>query len=109
MSRAEPRVLNARVLTKLSRGAIPMAESSVMKLAIARILSQAGEIGLRLEGADALLGAGRWQRQFLFAPSIHIAGGTDEIQKNVAAERVLGLPREPGNDREIPFERLPRS
>jgi len=102
-------LLNARVLTKLSRGAIPMAESSVMKLAIARILSQAGEIGLRLEGTDALLGSGRWQHQFLFAPSIHIAGGTDEIQKNVAAERVLGLPREPGNDREIPFERLPRS
>jgi len=52
---------------------------------------------------------GSWQHQFLTAPSLHIAGGTDEIQKNVVAERVLGLPREPRVDRDVPFDKIPRS
>ena len=65
-----------------------------MKLALGRILTLGGELGLRLAGPDALLRRGHWQHQFLTAPSMHIAGGTDEIQKNVVAERVLGLPRE---------------
>jgi alkylation response protein AidB-like acyl-CoA dehydrogenase len=102
-------LLNARVTTKLGRGLIPHAESSVMKLAMARVLTRAGDLALRLLGAEGLRARGPWPQQFLTAPSMHIAGGTDEIQKNVVAERVLGLPREPRADRGIPFERLPRS
>jgi alkylation response protein AidB-like acyl-CoA dehydrogenase len=102
-------LLNARVVTKLGRGVIPDAESSVMKLALGRILTLGGELGLRLAGPDALLRHGSWQHQFLTAPSLHIAGGTDEIQKNVVAERVLGLPREPRVDRDVPFDKIPRS
>ncbi len=102
-------LLNARVITKLGMGKIPAAESSVMKLAIARIVSRGADLALRLLGPDALARRGPWQEQFLFAPALHIAGGTDEIQKNIAAERMLGLPREPRNDRDLPFEDLPRS
>jgi alkylation response protein AidB-like acyl-CoA dehydrogenase len=102
-------LLNARVITKLGRGEIPSAESSVMKLALVRIVSRGTELGLRLLGPDGLLRPGTWQHQWLFAPAWHIAGGTDEVQKNVAAERVLGLPAEPRSDRELPFEELPRS
>jgi alkylation response protein AidB-like acyl-CoA dehydrogenase len=102
-------LLNARVVTKLGRGVVPDAESSVMKLALGRILTLGGELGLRLAGPDALLRHGSWQHQFLTAPSLHIAGGTDEIQKNVVAERVLGLPREPRVDRDVPFNKIPRS
>ena len=101
-------LLNARVVTKLGRGEMPTAESSVMKLAIARIMTKAADLALRSAGPEALRRRGYWQNQFLFSPAWHIAGGSDEIQKNVAAERVLGLPREPGGDREIPFEKLPR-
>lgn len=101
-------LLNARIVTKLGRGQIPTAESSVMKLAIARLMSRAADAGLRLLGPEALLRQGRWQNQFLFAPAMHVAGGTDEIQKNVAAERVLGLPREPRVDKDVPFDSLPR-
>jgi alkylation response protein AidB-like acyl-CoA dehydrogenase len=102
-------LLNARVITKLGRDEIPAAESSVMKLAIARLLSKASEIGMALLGPDALLRSGTWQSQFLGAPAFHIGGGTDEVQKNLAAERVLGLPREPRADRDVPFDELPRS
>ena len=73
-----------------------------MKLALARILSKASELGLRLIGPEALARQGAWQNQFLGAPALHIAGGTDEVQKNVAAERVLGLPREPRRTRTCP-------
>jgi alkylation response protein AidB-like acyl-CoA dehydrogenase len=81
----------------------------VMKLAIARVLTQAGDVGLRLSGPDALARRGEWQNQFLIAPAFHVAGGTDEIQKNICAERVLGLPAEPRADRDVPFRDLPRS
>jgi alkylation response protein AidB-like acyl-CoA dehydrogenase len=71
--------------------------------------SKSADLGLRLLGPEALPRNGPWQIQWLFAPSMHIAGGTDEIQKNIAAERVLGLPREPLDPRNVPFEDLPRS
>jgi alkylation response protein AidB-like acyl-CoA dehydrogenase len=102
-------LLNARTVTKLGRGEMPSAESSVMKLAIARVTSKAGELGVALLGPGGLARRGYWQNQWLGAPAFHIAGGTDEVQKNVAAERVLGLPREPRRDRELPFDQLPRS
>jgi alkylation response protein AidB-like acyl-CoA dehydrogenase len=102
-------LLNARMITKLGRGEMPAAEASVMKLAMARIVSQGGEVGLRLLGPDAVQKDGTWQDVFLMAPSFHIAGGTDEIQKNQAAERVLGLPREVQPDRDVPFDQIARS
>jgi acyl-CoA dehydrogenase len=102
-------LLNARVVTKLGRGQIPDAESSVMKLALGRILTLGGDLGLRVAGPAALHRNGPWQHQFLIAPSLHIAGGTDEIQKNVVAERVLGLPRDARTDRDVPFDALPKT
>jgi len=101
-------LLNARIVTKLGRGVMPDAESSVMKLAIARLMSEAADLGLALQGPDALARHGSWQNQFLFAPAMHVAGGTDEIQKNVAAERTLGLPKEPRADQGVAFQDLPR-
>ena len=102
-------LLNASVITKLGRGVMPEAESSVMKLAIARVLPASSDIALRLLGPEAMARRGFWQNQFLLSPCLHIAGGTDEIQKNVRAERVLGLPAEARSDRELPFEALKRA
>jgi alkylation response protein AidB-like acyl-CoA dehydrogenase len=102
-------LLNARVITKLGRGAIPDAEGSVIKLVIARTYTKAAELGMRLVGPEAMLSEGEWPHHFLMAPALHIGGGTDEIQKNVCAERVLGLPRESRADRDVPFQDLPRS
>ncbi len=101
-------LLNARMITKLGRGEMPAAEASVMKLAMARIVTEGGEAGLRLLGDAAMSKDGPWQDIFLMAPSFHIAGGTDEIQKNQAAERVLGLPREAETDRRVPYDQIPK-
>jgi acyl-CoA dehydrogenase len=102
-------LLNARVVTKLGRGQMPTAESSVMKLALARVMTRAAEAALKAMGPGALLRRGFWQNEFLFAPAWHIAGGTDQVQKNVCAERVLGLPKDPHDPKDIPFDELPRS
>ena len=101
-------LLNARVVTKLGRGQMPTAESSVMKLALARMLSDGADVALQTLGPRALAREGFWQNEFLFAPAWHIAGGTDEVQKNVCAERVLGLPRDPHDQRDVPFGDLSR-
>ena len=102
-------LLNARVVTKLGRGQLPTAESSVMKLALARVMTRAAEAAMKALGPRALLRRGFWQNEFLFAPAWHIAGGTDQVQKNVCAERVLGLPRDPHDAKDVPFDQLPRS
>jgi alkylation response protein AidB-like acyl-CoA dehydrogenase len=102
-------LLNARVVTKLGRGQMPTAESSVMKLALARVMTRAAEAAMKALGPRALARRGFWQNEFLFAPAWHIAGGTDQVQKNVCAERVLGLPKDPHDPKDIPFDQLPRS
>jgi alkylation response protein AidB-like acyl-CoA dehydrogenase len=50
-----------------------------------------------------------WAYHVLNCRGMSLGGGTDEIQKNTLGERVLGLPREPGPDRNTPFSELPRN
>jgi hypothetical protein len=48
-----------------------------------------------------------WRTLFLTAPSISIRGGTDEVQRNIVGERVLGLPPEPRVDVDRPWDEIP--
>jgi len=70
---------------------------------------------LALQGAAAMLydgdavANGYWQQQFLMQWSSRIGGGTEQIQRNVIGERVLGLPSEPRPSKETPFRDLPSS
>jgi hypothetical protein len=45
----------------------------------------------------------------LYAQAPPIYGGTDQIQRNIIGERILGLPKEPGNDKTVPFSELPKN
>jgi alkylation response protein AidB-like acyl-CoA dehydrogenase len=86
--------LNARVMTKLGRGETPTAEASVMKLALAAIVTEGATIALGLLGAEGMLGDTPQSHRLVGSPAMHIGGGTDEVNKNIVAERVLGLPRD---------------
>ena len=78
-----------------------------MKLFYAGHLKELGDLAMQIQGtAGTLLAAdapagGAWQQQLLSAPSIRIAGGSDEVQRNIMGERVLGLPGEPRVDKGV--------
>ena len=69
-----------------------------------RILGPAGQ----LTGPDAPLGGGVAEMT-MFAPAVSIYGGSDQVQRNIIGERVLGLPSEPRTDKTLPFDQLPKS
>lgn len=101
-----------RSLTKIAKGGIPGPEGSAMKLVGTKLATLVGETASKILGLRGILvgeeapDGGAWANAFLTAPGIHIAGGTDEIMKNIIGERVLGLPKEPRIDRDIPFREL---
>ena len=89
-------------LTKQLRGEPVGSETSVNKLLRAQLEIEMGELALEIEGGLSVLGEGdadspengRWQRMSLSWPEVVIGGGTPNIQKNIIAERVLGLPKD---------------
>jgi alkylation response protein AidB-like acyl-CoA dehydrogenase len=104
--------LGYRVQTALSHGEVPGPEVSVMKLAISEHAERTGDLLMAIEGAAGTLGGADAPRdqlaqyQFLGQWSMRIGGGTDQVQRNVIGERVLGLPREPRLDKDVPFREL---
>jgi alkylation response protein AidB-like acyl-CoA dehydrogenase len=92
------RYIGFRIVTAFSQGSFPGPEASVAKLAIGQLMRHGSDLALQLGGPAALAGAPElrdWALSFLVAPSLRIAGGSDEVQRNIIGERVLGLPREP--------------
>jgi alkylation response protein AidB-like acyl-CoA dehydrogenase len=87
-----------RALTKQLKGEPLGAETSINKLLRAELEVQLGEIALEMQGSAGHLerevDGGRWQRFALSWPEVVIGGGTPNIQKNIIAERVLGLPKD---------------
>jgi len=84
----------SRDLTALGRGMAPSAAGgSGTKLIWARVDQELAELAVGLLGLDGL--SGPWARNFTSSPSASIAGGTNEINRNIVAEHGLGLPREP--------------
>ncbi len=107
----ETRVMSytARRARDSARAGRPGPEGSGMKLRGSKMFRDYTELALRILGADATCDPhGEFQTLFLTAPSLSIRGGTDEIQRNIVGERVLGLPSEPRVDRDQPFDQLPR-
>jgi alkylation response protein AidB-like acyl-CoA dehydrogenase len=102
-----------RTMTALSRGQQPGPEASIAKIVVAPKLQDLsafateleGELGT-LKGEDAPM-HGMFQSGWMGAPGLRIAGGTDEILKNIIAERVLGLPGDVRVDKDVPFNKMP--
>jgi alkylation response protein AidB-like acyl-CoA dehydrogenase len=87
------RLHNCKTMSRLARGELPGAESSIVKLFWAELSQRLTELGLDALGPAGQLGADRWQQRMLWSRCASIAGGTNEIQRNIIAQRLLGLPR----------------
>lgn len=102
-----------RTMTALSRGDTPGPESSINKLVLAGKLQDISAYGLDLlgmagpdAGSDMPL-EGIFEEALLYSPALRIAGGTDEVMRNIIAERVLGLPADVRVDKGVPFNKIP--
>ena len=107
----ETRVMGytARRARDTARAGRPGPEGSGLKLRGSQLFRDYTALAMQLLGADGTCDPhDELQTLFLTAPSLSIRGGTDEIQRNIVGERVLGLPGEPRVDRDIAFEELPR-
>ncbi len=112
---------------RIKGGANIPGAGNIGKLSMSEILRLQRDLGLSILGPLGTLHAYKWaERQALdaatgeplaafvtegalFSPGPSIYGGTDQIQKNIIGERVLGLPKEPNNDRVTPWKDLPRN
>ncbi len=121
------RFTNLRLKAEKEAGKALGPAANTAKLSMSRIVRMSRDLGLRILGAQGTLHAYDDAQRgaltdaignpfapmvtelALFSPAPSIYGGTDEIQKNIIGERVLGLPKEPGNDRTTPFKDLPRN
>jgi alkylation response protein AidB-like acyl-CoA dehydrogenase len=99
-----------RTLTALSRGQMPGPESSIYKVVSARKLQDIANFALDMMDSAGLATdpetapmRAMFQHALLSSPGGRIAGGTDEILRNIIAERVLGLPGDIRVDRDRPF------
>lgn len=106
-----------RAAAKIKSGGQPGPEVSTLKLLGSEMGRQIRDVGLESMGAHGMLygqdapADGLFHAYSMFTPAQSIAGGSDEVQRNIIGERVLGLPREPGEkeQRELPWSELPRS
>ena len=96
------RLNGLRYLTRQLKGEPLSSETSVNKLHRASLEVGLGELALEIQGSDGVYGAGSdaavdgglWQRFALSWPEVVIGGGTPNIQRNIIAERILGLPKD---------------
>jgi alkylation response protein AidB-like acyl-CoA dehydrogenase len=98
-----------RVEANLADGRVPGPESSILKLGISLLASRAASLAMRLAGASSIAWEGSdgvLAHDVLDATKLSIAGGTTEVQRNIVAERLLGLPRDSVPDRPAAFNSL---
>lgn len=101
-----------RALSALSQGRTPGAEQSISKVVVAKTMQDMAAFAMDLaEGEGFAVGArdgdlARLQGAYMWSAGLRIAGGTDEILKNIIAERVLGLPGDLRPDKDTPFNEI---
>lgn len=105
------RYSNQRALDKIKAGQAPGPELSISKMALCTNLRAlcnfvSHVLGPKLVANSGEWGTYAWSNFLLSEPAMHIAGGSDEVLRNIVGERVLGLPKEPGIDTTSPFKDL---
>lgn len=105
-----------RMVSALSRGATPGPEASISKVVVARCNQDMASFALDLQDMGGILDTpeltalnNQFQRQFMRSPANRIEGGSDEILRNIIAERVLGLPPDIRVDKDVPFNQVPQN
>lgn len=104
-----------RTLTALSKGETPGPESSISKIVAAKKMQDLGSFGMDLQDMGGIIRdrkisseEGAYTEQWFGAAGYRIAGGTDEILRNIVAERVLGMPSDIRVDKDLPFNQAPK-
>ena len=103
-----------RMLTAVAKGGIPGAEAALGKLVGAVMNQDIANYAMQLMGDAGIVSDesfaeqhAHFQNTVMFAPGIRLAGGTDEVMRNIIAEQVLGLPQEPRADKGVAFKDIP--
>ncbi len=91
---------NDRALSKIRAGQLPGPELSIAKLSLTENMRRTADLAAQVLGPRITADSGEWgtyawSRYLLGIPGMRVAGGTDEVMRNIVAERVLGLPKEP--------------
>ena len=102
---------NQRALDKIKAGQLPGPEMSIAKMALTDNMQRTAEfvasvLGSRMVADTGEWGTYAWGKFLCSVPGMRIAGGTDEVLRNIVGERVLGLQKEPGIDSNSPFKDL---
>jgi alkylation response protein AidB-like acyl-CoA dehydrogenase len=108
------RLMSFRTLSSLSKGEAPGPENSAGKLLWSNTTQEMVNAALDLmdhygllDDPEEAVANGAFQHRFMWAPGLRLGGGTDEIMKNIIAERVLGLPGDIRVDKNVPFREIP--
>ena len=94
------RYTNQRAMAKIRAGQLPGPEMSIAKLSMTQNFQRltdmlSGMLGPRITADTGEWGTYAWSELVLGLPGMRVAGGTDEVMRNIVGERVLGLPKEP--------------
>ncbi len=105
-----------RAISALSKGETPGPENSIGKLVAGATMQELAMYALDLQGQGGVVSdpeiaaaGARFQQMLLRSPATRVEGGTDEILRNIIAERVLGLPGDIRVDKDVPFKDIPTS
>ena len=102
---------NQRAMDRIKSGQLPGPEMSIAKLALTHNMWNTAQfvaqvLGPRVTADTGEWGTYSWNGFLLGVPGMRIAGGSDEVMRNIVAERVLGMPKDPGIDSNSPFKDL---
>jgi alkylation response protein AidB-like acyl-CoA dehydrogenase len=98
-------------MDKIRQGQLPGPEMSMAKLAGTDNMMRMGDfvstvLGPKMVADSGEWGTYAWSQLVVGTPGARIAGGSDEVMRNIVGERVLGLPKDPGIDSKSPFNQL---